>query len=452
MLTIFLFFSSLLLLLMTAPPRLTWATTSLSMLLMASFFFFNYSSLPFQMISNSFYTDTLASIMITLTLWVSSLMLMASQPILTKFLSPQKFLFYVIALAFVLSYAFSFANALLFYILFEASLIPTLFLVLGWGYQPERLQAGMYLLMYTVTASLPLLLSLLFFLNSSFHLSFILPWWKPYFTPTIMSAWWLITILAFLVKTPLYFVHLWLPKAHVEAPVAGSMILAGILLKLGTYGLFRMSMKMMFYSKSICFIIFPVCLIGGVLTSFICIRQTDVKSLIAYSSVSHMGLATAGLMTNSTWGWQGAFSMLIAHGLCSSCMFALANISYETTQSRSMYVTKGMLALFPSMTFWWFSFSACNMAAPPSLNLASEIILISSSVAHYWGSILPLGLMAFMAAAYSLVLYTATQHGTPPSFQSSLHIFTPRNYSLCFIHFIPLVTIVSKMDIVSNWF
>ena len=121
--------------------------------------------------------------------------------------------------------------------------------------------------------------------------------------------------------------------------------------------LLRLSSKFMFLRKISSSVISTISLIGGVITRFICIRQTDVKALIAYSSVRHIGLATAGVISNSWWGWQGAVIILIAHGLCSSCIFSLANITYETVSSRSIYATKGIIALFPSLSFWWFCFS-----------------------------------------------------------------------------------------------
>nr|QYK19533.1 NADH dehydrogenase subunit 4 [Neoamphitrite affinis] len=392
------------------------------------------------------YMDSLSFPLIALTLWISALMILASFSIKIKKTSEKFFLNLILFLNFTLLSTFSMSNILLFYISFESTLIPTLFIILGWGYQPERLQAGFYLMIYTILASLPLLISITLMFKNNNTLLFSFNFMT---TPStfMLSIWWFITILAFFTKMPLYTVHLWLPKAHVEAPVAGSMILAGLLLKLGSYGLLRLSYLFSYANKLMTPFISSIAMWGAIITSMICLRQPDMKSLIAYSSIGHMALLTAGIMTNSLWGWNSAIMMMIAHGLCSSALFALANMQYEATLTRNIYLTKGMLALFPVMTMLWFIMSSGNMSAPPSMNLIAEIILITSIMSLNMLLAPILATTAFLSAAYSLYLYTTTQHGTPSAFISAMQLFMPRNYLTIIMHLLPLFLMSLKMEL-----
>jgi NADH-ubiquinone oxidoreductase chain 4 len=144
--------------------------------------------------------------------------------------------------------------------------------------------------------------------------------------------------------------------------------------------------------------------------------------------------------------------MMLAHGLCSSGLFSLANINYETTQTRRIFITKGLIRFFPAMCFWWFLFSACNMAAPPFINLLGEIILIARVLSFSFYSCFLLGMLRFIAAAYSLFLFTSTQYGVSPSFSNVFIIFYLRNYSICLFHIAPLFLLVIKRDLISLWF
>nr|ALO77478.1 NADH deshydrogenase subunit 4 [Dorcus parallelipipedus] len=390
--------------------------------------------------------DLLSYIMILLSLWICSLMVMASEGIFKSNYFYELYLFTLLILLISLFSTFASMNLFVFYLFFEFSLIPTLILIVGWGYQPERIQAGVYLLFYTLAASLPMMVSIFYYYNLNGSLDFFF-----FFKSVKYFMFYLCMSMVFLVKMPMYFVHLWLPKAHVEAPVSGSMILAGVMLKLGGYGLMRLMQMMIPLAVKVNMVFIVIGLVGGFFASLICLRQGDIKSLIAYSSVAHMGMVLGGIMTLNYWGLSGSLVMMVAHGLCSSGLFCLANISYERLGSRSLYLNKGLINLMPSMSLWWFLLSSSNMAAPPSLNLLGEIMLINSLVSWSFFCMIFLSLISFFSAAYSLFLYSYSQHGKLFSSLYSFSLGSVREYLLLFLHWFPLNIMIMKGEFLVLW-
>nr|ACI02091.1 NADH dehydrogenase subunit 4 [Luehdorfia chinensis]ANW48036.1 NADH dehydrogenase subunit 4 [Luehdorfia chinensis] len=421
------------------------------MMLMLMMFMFMNLSLNVDMFSNLGYTmscDLISYGLILLSIWICLLMIMASENLNKNDFYKKFFLLNVLLLLVMLYLVFSVMNLFMFYFFFESSLIPTLLLIIGWGYQPERIQSGMYLLFYTLFASLPLLMGIFFIFNKfNFMMIYFLKFYNSNLYLLYMSM-----ILAFLVKMPMYFVHLWLPKAHVEAPVSGSMILAGIMLKLGGYGMLRLMIFFQNLSLKMNFIWVIISLVGGFYISLKCYCQVDMKSLIAYSSVAHMSLVICGIMTLNYWGYLGSYIMMIGHGLCSSGMFVLANINYERLHSRSLFINKGLINFMPSMSLWWFLMMSSNMAAPPSLNLMGEISLINSLVSWSWLSMFMLILISFFSAGYSLYLYFYTQHGKYNLGIFSFYMGVSREYLMLMLPWLPLNLLVLKIDYVMIWF
>nr|YP_009158715.1 NADH dehydrogenase subunit 4 [Heliconius clysonymus]AKO73362.1 NADH dehydrogenase subunit 4 [Heliconius clysonymus] len=432
---------------MCLKQNMFWMVQFMFMFLMLMFMNMSISIMNFCNLSYMLGCDMISYGLILLSIWITFLMIMASESLNKGNFFKGLFLFNIIFLMVMLYLTFSTMNLFLFYLFFESSLIPTLMLIIGWGYQPERIQAGMYLLFYTLFASLPLLMGIFYIYK---EMNFMIMYMMKFYDYNMILLY-LSLIFAFLVKMPMYFVHLWLPKAHVEAPISGSMILAAIMLKLGGYGLLRVLLILQKMNLSLGYFWVVMSLIGGFFISLKCFCQVDIKSLIAYSSVAHMSLVIGGLMTMNYWGFLGSYILMIGHGLCSSGMFCLSNINYERLNSRSMFINKGMMNFMPSMSLWWFLLMSSNMASPPSLNLMGEISLINSLISWSWWSMIMLMMISFFSAGYSLYLYSFTQHGKYNMSIYSFYSGTSREYLMLMLHWLPLNILVLKIDYSMLW-
>nr|YP_010154746.1 NADH dehydrogenase subunit 4 [Thyreus decorus]QQX27981.1 NADH dehydrogenase subunit 4 [Thyreus decorus] len=297
-------------------------------------------------------------------------------------------------------------NLLLYYFFYESSLIFIFYLIMNWSYSIFKLFASYMMMFYTLLFSLPMLL-MIFYMNIYFDsLMFLLLELNYMYMSNFMIIY---MMLGFLVKVPMFFFHGWLLKAHVEAPFYGSMILASIMLKLGSYGILRL--LFMFKKYEFKYILIMINILGILIMSLMCLQQIDMKLLIAISSVVHMGLMLSSMFMLTKFSILGSFFMMLSHGFCSSGLFYLVNEIYKNSKTRLIMLNKGMLMLMPSMSLMWFLMCSSNSAIPLTLNLFSEIFLMCNLLVYWKMMIYFLILYCFFSFMYSIYLFSMINHG-----------------------------------------
>ncbi len=306
---------------------------------------------------------------------------------------------------------FASLDLFLFYLFFEGGLIP-MYLIIGiWG-GARRIYASYKFFLYTLLGSVLMLLAMIYMVGVA-HTTDIATLLTFNFAPAAQPWLWLAFLASFAVKMPMWPVHTWLPDAHVEAPTAGSVILAGVLLKLGGYGFVRFSLPMFPQaSADLVWIIAVLSVVAVVYTSLVALVQTDMKKLIAYSSIAHMAFVTAGLFVFNTQGIEGGIVMMLSHGLVSGALFLCVGVIYDRLHTREIAAYGGLANFMPRYALFFLLFTMASVGLPATSGFVAEfLVLLGSFGASTWLSAgLTMGII--LGAAYMLYLYRRVVFGT----------------------------------------
>ncbi len=339
---------------------------------------------------------------------------------------------------------FSVLDIFLFYIFFEAILIPMYLLIGVWGSRDRKIWAAYLLFFYTLCGSFLMLLGILYIytITGTSNMEFLLQYT---FTPVEQYWLFLAFFLSFASKIPVFPLHIWLPEAHVEASTVGSVLLAGVLLKLGVYGFVRFSLPL-FPEASFFFspFIYVLCGLGIIYSSFAAIRQTDLKRIIAYSSVAHMNLITLGIFCFNLFGLEGAILQSISHGFVAGALFFLIGMIYRRYGTRSIYYYGGLVQLMPIFSSIFLFFTMANIALPSTSSFVGEFLILLGLFQINVRLMVVAALSVVLGGSYSLWLYNKIVFGNIK--QNSLQKFQDLTLREFYI-LLPLVILVLIMGI-----
>jgi len=361
----------------------------------------------------------------------------------------KEYLFALLLLDLLLLLVFSVLDILLFYIFFEAILIP-MYLIIGiWGSRERKIRAVYLFFFYTLIGSLCMLIGLLYIYNNLGTLNF--EYLISHTFTFVEQYWlWLAFFLSFASKIPVFPFHVWLPEAHVEAPTVGSVLLAGILLKLGVYGFLRFSLNL-FPNASLYFspLVYLLCVLGIIYASMSATRQTDLKRIIAYSSVAHMNLVTLGIFSFNITGIEGSIIQSVSHGFVSGAMFLMIGILYDRYHSRLLYYYGGLIHMMPVYSALFLIFTMANIALPGTSSFVGEFLLLNGLYQINTLGCFFATLGVILCGAYSLWLYNRIIFGNLKL--NSTFQFKDLNFRE-FSILVPLLILVLFMGIYPKFF
>ena len=344
---------------------------------------------------------------------------------------------------------FSAQDGMLFYVFFEATLIP-MYLIIGiWG-GPNKIYAAFKFFLYTLLGSLLLLIALIYLYvqsNGSFALS---DWYQLPLGSTPQTLLFFAFFAAFAVKVPMWPVHTWLPDAHVEAPTAGSVILAGVLLKMGAYGFLRFSLPLLPQaSADFAPLIFALSVIAVIYTSLVALAQEDMKKLIAYSSIAHMGIVTLGIFTFTAQGLSGALFTMLSHGVVSGALFLCVGVLYDRVHSREIARYGGVAKIMPAYALVFMVFTMASVALPGLAGFPGELLVIVGAFKVNPWVALGAAMGMILGAAYALYLYRRVIFGkiVREDLKTLLDL-SPREYAT----FAPLILLTIWMGVYPSSF
>jgi NADH-ubiquinone oxidoreductase chain 4 len=380
--------------------------------------------------------DGISLYFVLLTTFLTPLCLLGNWDNLAK--GYRNFLIAFLLLETLLIAVFVVLDLMLFYIFFESVLIP-MFLVIGvWGSGRTSIRASFLMFLYTLAGSLFMLLAILEIYNNVGTTDF-----------TVLSldninfndqkVLWLAIFLAFAIKTPLRPFHMWLPRAHAEAPLAGSMLLAGVFLKLATYGFLRVLINFLpqatnYFSP----LVQTIAVVTLIYSSLATIRQSDFKRLVAYSSISHMAVVVLGLFSNTIMGIEGAILLSLAHGFISPAMFRLVgSILYDRTHTRVIRYYRGRAVYMPVFAFLFFMATIANMGIPLSLNFAGEVLSLAGIFQRTPVIAVFRATGIVFSACYSIFLFNRVRFGKHSNYLGQLFDVNRREFVLIFSLLLP---------------